>query len=217
MRASLAAIAAAAAAALVAVATTASLAHASPAADAADASAATAAATAAAAAAADTPDAAPRAPGAPAADDGDIRAYLEPGVELGATQGTFYGALQLDGGYHLGSTPFWLHGRFAQGALALIDDRTMSSDFTEARLGLEARGCALDGIACLVGGVDFGYRHEMLATRHDTDTTNLALAIARLGLDLGGKHLRLRPSIETSVHQGGWNGLGLTAGIAYTW
>ena len=36
-------------------------------------------------------------------------------------------------------------------------------------------------------------------------------------LDLGGNNLRLRPSIETSVHQGGWNGLGLTAGIAYTW
>lgn len=155
-------------------------------------------------------------PGEPV-DDATGHAYLEPGIALGVTRGALYGAIELDGGYHLGSTPFWLHGRFAQGALAVVEDSTMTSDFTEARLGLETRGCLLDGIACLVGGVDFGYRHEMLTAHHARQTSDVAVAIARVGLDVGGKHLRIRPSIETGVEPGGWNGLGLTAGIAYTW
>jgi hypothetical protein len=154
----------------------------------------------------------------PASDDAiTTGAYLEPGIEAGITRGAFYGALEFDGGYRLSDTPLWIHGRFAQGALAEIERDTMNSDFTEARLGLEARGCVLDGIACLVGGVDFGYRHEMFVAAHDRDTADLAVAIARLGLDIGGKHLRVRPSIETGVAQGGWNGLGFTTGIAYTW
>lgn len=144
-------------------------------------------------------------------------AYLEPGITAGITRGALYGAVELDGGYRLSDTPLWLHGRFAQGALAEIERDTMNSDFTEARLGLEARGCLFDGIACLVGGVDFGYRHEMFVAAHDHETADLAVAIARLGLDLGGKHLRVRPSIETGVQQGGWNGLGFTTGIAYLW
>src|SRR5438132_908311 len=57
-------------------------------------------------------------------------AYLVPGVEVGITPGAFYGAVELDGGYHLGDTPLWLHGRFAQGNLARIEENTMSSDFT---------------------------------------------------------------------------------------
>ena len=144
-------------------------------------------------------------------------AYLEPGIEAGITHGAVYGALEFDGGYRLSDTPLWLHGRFAQGALAEIERDTMNSDFTEARLGLELRGCLLDHIACLVGGVDFAYRHEMLVSAHDHTTADLAVAIARLGLDLGGNHIRFRPSIETGVEQGRWNGLGFTAGIAYTW
>jgi hypothetical protein len=144
-------------------------------------------------------------------------AYLEPGLEAGITHGAVYGALELDAGYHLSDTPLWLHGRFAQGIVGPVDQDTMTSDFTEARLGLEARGCLFEGIACLVGGVDFGYRHEMFISRFEHNNADLAVGIARLGLDLGGKHLRLRSSIETGVEQGGWNGLGLTAGIAYTW
>ena len=144
-------------------------------------------------------------------------AYLEPGLEAGITHSAFYGALELDAGYHLSDTPLWLHGRFAQGALLEIKGDTMNSDFTEARVGLEARGCLFDGIACLVAGVDFGYRHEMFVATHDHDSSDLVVGIARLGLDIGGKHLRVRPSIETGVEQGGWNGLGFTTGIAYTW
>ena len=93
----------------------------------------------------------------------------------------------------------------------------MTSDFTDARIGLEARGCALDGIACLVDGLDAGYRHERLFTEFTNTRADLAGAIARLGLDLGSRHFRLRASVETAVSQRGWDGLGLTTGVAYAW
>lgn len=183
--------------------------------------------------AADAPAA--RAPATSAVATGE--AYLEPGIEAGIADELYYGALQLDGGYHLGATPLWLHARFAQGALAARFQRmsTRSSDFTEARLGLEARGCVLADHICLVGGVDFGYRHGLSAAAPASPgsspaspgsaasataaavTGGLGVAIARLGLDLGGANLRFRPSIETSVHHGGWSGLALSSGIAYVW
>lgn len=153
----------------------------------------------------------------PAATAASTDAYLEPGLEIGITPGAFYGAVELDGGHRLGDTPLWLHGRFAQGNLSRIEEKTMSSDFTEARLGLEARGCVFAGIACLVAGVDLGYRHEMYVSDFGRGTADLGLSTARLGLDLGSPHLRFRPSVETGVQQGGWLGLGVTAGLAYTW
>jgi hypothetical protein len=134
--------------------------------------------------------------GAPAAD-----AYLEPGLEVGLSRG---GAL-------------WLHGRLAQGSMAGIDERTMASDFTEARVGLEARSCGLHGVLCLFTGLDAGYRHERLLAEYDNTRADLAAAIPRLGFDLGGTRLRLRASIETALDQRGWDGLGLTTGVACAW
>lgn len=150
--------------------------------------------------------------GAPAAD-----AYLEPGLEVGLSRGGFYGALQLDGGHRLGDGALWLHGRLAQGSMAGIDERTMASDFTEARVGLEARSCGLHGVLCLFTGLDAGYRHERLLAEYDNTRADLAAAIPRLGFDLGGTRLRLRASIETALDQRGWDGLGLTTGVACAW
>jgi hypothetical protein len=144
-------------------------------------------------------------------------AYLEPGLEVGLSHTGFYGALQLDGGHRFGDGAFWLHGRLAQGSMAGIDERTMASDFTEARVGLEARSCGLHGLLCLITGLDAGYRHERLLADDDNTRADLAAAIPRLGLDLGGKRLRVRASVETAFDQRGWDGLGLTTGIAYAW
>lgn len=91
------------------------------------------------------------------------------------------------------------------------------ADFTDARVGLEARGCGLDGLICLVDGLDAGYRRERLVAEFDGVHADLATATVRLGLDLGGKHVRMHASVQSGVDQGGWNGLGLTTGVAYTW
>lgn len=152
-------------------------------------------------------------PSAPASSD----AYLEPGLEVGLSHGGFYGALQLDGGHRLGDGAFWLHGRLAEGNMLGIDERTMASNFTEVRVGLEARSCGLHGVLCLVTGLDAGYRHERLLADHDNTRADLAAAIPRLGLDLGGTRLRVRASVETVFDQRGWDGVGLTTGVAYAW
>jgi hypothetical protein len=154
---------------------------------------------------------------APAPATALAAAYLEPGVEVGATRGGFYGALQLDGGHRLADTPIWLHARLAHGGMAGVDEVTMSSDFTEARLGLEARTCGLHGHLCLVGGLDAAYRHQRLVAEYDNQNDDLGAAIARLGLDAGGQHLRFRTGLEAGVDQRGSNSLGLTTGLAYAW
>jgi len=143
-------------------------------------------------------------------------AYLEPGAALGGDRTGIYGALQLDGGLRLDG-PLWIHGRFAHGGMGEIEETTMSSDFTEARVGAEARGCALEGIACLVGGIDAAYRHERVITDDTHRNADTADLIARVGLDVGTRHFRLRPSIEAAFDRSGWSGLGMTGGIAYTW
>jgi hypothetical protein len=97
----------------------------------------------------------------------------------------------------------WLHGRLAQGTMVGIDERTMASDFTEARVGLEARSCGLHGVLCLVAGLDAGYCHERLLADYDHTRADLAAAIPRLGIDLGGTRLRVRASIETAFDQRG--------------
>jgi hypothetical protein len=155
-------------------------------------------------------------PGPPSPPSPPTGVYLEPGLAIGVTQVGVYGAVRLDGGYRIGDSPLWIHGRLGQGSMAQIDGGAMDSSFTELRIGLEARGCVLDGIACLVGGADGGYRHEMLMASQEHDDVQLAVAIARLGLDVGTRHLRFRPGVETSVNRDGL-GLGVTAGIAYTW
>lgn len=157
------------------------------------------------------------APEAPAA--AAIAGYLEPGVAAGIAQEDFYGALHLDGGHRLVG-PLWLHARLAWGDTATIhvagSDPLSLTRFTEARLGLELRGCRRDGHLCLFGGVDAGYASETFDRPVDMPT-DVATATARLGLDFGGSSLRMRTSVEGGGGQGHWRNGGLTLGLAYAW
>jgi hypothetical protein len=156
----------------------------------------------------------PEAPAAPT-----ITGYLEPGAAVGVAQDGFYGALHLDGGHRLVGL-LWLHARLARGDMATIhvagSDPPSLSSFTEARLGLELRGCRRDGYLCLFGGVDAGYASESYDRPVDMPT-NVATATARLGLDFGGNSLRVRTSVEGGGGQGHWRTGGLTIGLAYSW
>jgi hypothetical protein len=151
-------------------------------------------------------------------------AYLEPGVAIGGTSDGLYGAAHLDGGGRLVG-PLWLHARLAQGDVAIINLAASSapllSSFTEARLGLELRGCRATGHLCLFGGVDAGYALQTLQRAGDMSTASdgpsVATATARLGLEVGGGALRLRTAIEAARGQGDWGTGGVTLGIARTW
>ncbi len=160
---------------------------------------------------------APERPAVPA-----IAAYLEPGVAVGGVRDGLYGALHLDGG-HVLFGPLWLHARFAQGGVADINLAGSSapqlSSFTEARLGLEVRGCREGGHFCLLGGIDAGYALESFDRTGDMSSAGAAVATAtaRLGFDVGSAPMRLRTSVEAARGQGGWRTGGLTIGVARTW
>lgn len=151
-------------------------------------------------------------------------AYLEPGVAIGGTSDGLYGAVHLDGGGRLVG-PLWLHARLAQGDVAIINLAASSapllSSFTEARLGLELRGCRATGQLCLFGGVDAGYALQTFQRAGDmstrSDGPSVATATAHLGLEVGGRALRLRTSVEAARGQGDWGTGGVTLGVARTW
>ncbi|HEU4728017.1 MAG TPA: hypothetical protein VFT22_09020 [Kofleriaceae bacterium] len=148
-----------------------------------------------------------------------ITSFVEAGAAAGFTQTDLYGALQLDGGHRLVG-PLWLHARLARADTATIhvagSDPPSLSSFTEARLGLELRGCRRDGRICLVGGVDAGYVAETYDRPVDLPGSD-ATATGRVGLDFGGSNLRMRTSVEGGRGLDNWRIGGLTIGLAYGW
>lgn len=154
-------------------------------------------------------------------------------VSLGGTIGVggavdwLYGGTQVDGGYRLTET-LWLRGRLdgaARIGYGTSDSFTVISPahaHTDAMLGVEARSCRGD-VVCLVAGVDAGYRFA-----DDNYLGGIAVA-PRVGLDLGGRHLRVRPAVEVIapfVRQRVGDpelaglpalGIGVTAEVAYEW
>jgi hypothetical protein len=144
--------------------------------------------------------------------------YLEGGLAFGAIMHAgFYGAYTLEGGYQLGDGPLWIHAMGAYGGMAGIDETTMSSGYLALRAGVEARGCALHGQACVIGGVDAGFRSAQLQAEYDHYSGDTALVVARAGLDLGSKHVRLRPGLETTFAGQGFDGFGASMAVAYQW
>ena len=153
--------------------------------------------------------------------DADTGNYLQLGAVVGvlrsnsANTGAFYGAIPLEGGYHLHDSSLWLHGQVALGTLAGIDEPAFDSSYFEARGGIEARRCVLAGKACVVGGVDLGVRREYLMSYDHIDATNVVI-VPRAGLDVGSDHFRLRPSLELALGTDGF-GVGLSLAAAYVW
>jgi hypothetical protein len=148
--------------------------------------------------------------------------YLQAGVVAGAlranrtSSGALYGAITLEAGHHVQDSALWLHVQLASGSLAGIDEASGASQYLEGRVGVETRGCVLGGAACLVGGLDLGARREYLMAEYDHfDSTTVAL-VARAGLDVGSRRLRLRPTLELALGSDG-NGGGLSLAAAYVW
>jgi hypothetical protein len=79
--------------------------------------------------------------------------YVGVGVELGG-QRALMGGFFLDGGYRLGDTSLFAHGRVTGGASG------SDGDYQQVRAGIEARSCSDSGWVCGFAGVDAGYQHD---------------------------------------------------------
>ena len=164
--------------------------------------------------------------------------YVATGAVVGSDErllsegGTIEGGARLTGG-------LWLHAEGAVGATERLagigftdllfpwpgTDRFAAGNgmFEQARLGLEQRACTATRVTCLWGGVDVGVAHTSWSAEpsspqwasYMTIDTWGTLAVARAGLDIGGKHLRVRPSVEGGFVSGPSTGGSASLGLAY--
>jgi hypothetical protein len=143
--------------------------------------------------------------------------YLQGGVMAGFDSDAAVGAWRVDGGYRLGESALWIHGVVADGKAAGIDETTMSSSYFTTRLGVEGRSCTQHGFACVGAGLDGGLRSLQLAAEYDHIDAVGAVIVPRIGVDLGGDHVRVAAGIELVLDEDGPSGSDATAGLAYRW
>ena len=141
--------------------------------------------------------------------------YVAGGVTAGAFVG-LYAAFTVEAGRRLGTTPLWVHGMLVDGETGGIDEPSTTGRQLQARAGIEARGCVAMQL-CAIAGVDAAVAHGDYMAEYDYDNGNRTdvLAIGRVGLDVGGEHLRLRPGIELGSGVRGIEQFALTGALAY--
>ena len=154
---------------------------------------------------------------APAPTSDEHAYYVQAGAELGGAQGAVFLAPTIEAGVRLGSGPLWAHGMILSGGAGEIDEANTTGTILQVRGGVEARTCSASRIACASAGIDVGYSHAQVMAEDWTDKWSGGMLIPRVGLDVGGDHLRVRPGVEVGFDSKGWNQLGLTAAVAYQW
>ena len=146
---------------------------------------------------------------APAAE---AQTYVAAGAAFGAAKG-LYLAGTLEVGRRIGTSALWFHTELLGGVEGGVDEPTYSSSgIQEARGGIEARGCALQGVACIFVGADLAVVREHYMAEYDSANGVSVLPIGRLGLDVGTKRVRLRPALEL-----GYLTFALTGALAVQW
>jgi hypothetical protein len=138
--------------------------------------------------------------------------YVEAGVTLGAFVG-LYAALTVEAGHRLGNSALWAHGMVVAGETGGIDEGGTAGRQRQARAGVEARGCVVSQI-CAIAGVDLAVAHGDYMGYEDSGNRTEGLAIGRIGLDIGGSTLRLRPGFELGTGVRGFEQAAFTAAIA---
>ena len=121
---------------------------------------------------------------------------------------------QLEGGVRLGQTPLYARGVLEAGGVAtvVLDDGT----YLAGRLGLELRH------RWLFVGADAGVRRATVVDDERMPSTTKRfteeMLVPRVGIDIGGAHLRGRFAAELPIlHDDGdvVGGFGITAAVSY--
>jgi len=138
-------------------------------------------------------------------------------VEGGAAYGVVFLAATVEVGHQIDHGPLWFHAMLVDGSAGGIDETTYSGSIWQARAGIEARRCVAGNLACAVAGVDAAVSHVQYMAEYDSANVTEPLVLPRVGLDLGGDHVRLRPGAEIGVGGKGLEQIAVTAGVAYQW
>ena len=88
------------------------------------------------------------------------------------------------------------------------DEMTYPGSYVTARAGVEARSCVTDAV-CALGGVDVGYLNVDFSGQEFVGTTPTK--------NVGSRNLRFRPEVDALVGPRRFEGVELSAAIAYPW
>lgn len=155
--------------------------------------------------------------------------YVQGGLNVGGNDGLVTAGASVEMGKRVAPI-VWLHASFMMGSADELFASGTGS-IMQARVGADLMTCSDNGALCAFAGADVGMQHAQFSGVSDPwfcdgdandcmgdpvaqDRTR-AIGVARVGLDIGGKHLRWRPGIEATVAGDGVNGLDLTQSIAY--
>ena len=165
------------------------------------------------------PPAPPPPPATPAFVD---HAYVAGGTLL-TVDHFLNAAWMVDGGVRLGDLPLAIHASAATGGSLDADN---GGDFWRVTAGIEARSHAM-GYGYTFLDLDLGYQHQTWGdpdpVANEFEVHRGGLAIARVGYDVGGDHVRFRAAFELYKYHREfvdemttWDtGGGFTLGLAY--
>lgn len=152
-----------------------------------------------------------------------LTSYVQSGVEAGGNDGYFTGGVTIEAGTQVvpgvGVHVIGTHG----GAEELFSSGT--GRYTQVRGGFDVSGCPMSKSRCVFAGVDFGVQHThwsgIEGTFFDDNGTPAThdrvrpIGVGRVGLDIGGAHIRWRPSLELAFSDTGANGANVMQSLAY--
>lgn len=151
--------------------------------------------------------------------------YVMGGGEVGVNDGYLSGGGMLEAGTRVTDHVF-VHGIATHGGTERLFSSGTGS-YTQLRGGADILSCEHTGARCVFVGADLGVQHVqwsgMVGSLFDNsgDGTPVSysrtrmIGVARLGVDMGGTHLRWRPSVELAMSDNGGNGLNVMQSLAY--
>ncbi len=151
--------------------------------------------------------------------------YVMGGVQAGINDGYFTGGGMVEAGTRVTDHVF-VHGIATHGGTERLFSSGTGS-YSQLRGGADIVSCQHGGSRCAFVGADLGVQHVqwsgMVGSLFDSsaDGTPVSyhrtrmIGVGRLGLDIGGTHLRWRPSAELAMSDNGGNGINFMQSLAY--
>ena len=124
--------------------------------------------------------------------------FVDGGVVVGNDSvSPAFAGLTLEGGLRLRG-PLWARGEVLVAAPLSPPDNSHTGSYRAVRLGVEHHLCTQSSVACLISGLDVGWRRYQA----DEDTVRGVELVALVGLDIGGSNVRFRTALQGVVALG---------------
>ena len=124
--------------------------------------------------------------------------FVDGGVVVGNDSvSPAFAGLTVEGGIRLRG-PLWARGEVLAGEPLSPPDNSHTGSYQAVRLGVEHHLCTQSSVACLVSGLDVGWRRYQA----DEDTVRGVELVPQVGLDIGGSRLRFRTALQGVVALG---------------